>query len=356
MSDRAGTLLEIRSLRKHFLVLKKGGQRSVFLKAVDDISLDLYRGEVLGLVGESGSGKSTVAYTVVGMYKPSSGSILFEGREIGVKADSRPREVKRELQIVFQDPSTSLNPRRSIGRILERPLKVHGLVPRRSMESEVAKLLELVELPPHFMYKNPPAIGGGERQLVSIARAIATRPKLLILDEPTSALDVSVQGKIINTLTRLRRELGLSYLFITHDLSLMRNVSDRVAIMYLGKICEIADTRSFFERPLHPYTKMLLSSIPVVSREEEKVRPEKIRSRGEIPSPVNVPPGCSFHTRCPHAMEVCRREDPEFVDVVQEDVIQDDTIHGKAVGGETISGASLGRSAGRHWVRCHMYG
>jgi peptide/nickel transport system ATP-binding protein len=346
MSADSRPLLEIRDLRKHFLVLKKGREKSVFLKAVDGISLDLYGGEVLGLVGESGSGKSTVAYTVVGMYKPSSGSILFEGREIGVKAEARPREIKRELQIVFQDPSTSLNPRRSIGRILERPLKVHGLATRRSMESEVEKLLELVELPPHFMYKNPPAIGGGERQLVSIARAIATRPKLLILDEPTSALDVSVQGKIINTLTRLRRELGLSYLFITHDLSLMRNVSDRVAIMYLGKICEIADTQSFFEKPLHPYTKMLLSSIPVVSREEEKVRPEKIRSRGEIPSPVNVPPGCSFHTRCLHAMVVCRREDPGFVDAG----------YGDAVGGETVSGgAPLGRSAGEHLVRCHLY-
>jgi peptide/nickel transport system ATP-binding protein len=346
MSAEGRPLLEIRDLKKHFLVLKKGREKSVFLKAVDGISLNLYKGEVLGLVGESGSGKSTVAYTVVGMYKPSSGSILFEGREIGVKADSRPREIKRELQIVFQDPSTSLNPRRSIGRILERPLKVHGLATRRSMESEVEKLLELVELPPHFMYKNPPAIGGGERQLVSIARAIATRPKLLILDEPTSALDVSVQGKIINTLTRLRRELGLSYLFITHDLSLMRNVSDRVAIMYLGKICEIADTQSFFEKPLHPYTKMLLSSIPVVSREEEKVRPEKIRSRGEIPSPVNVPTGCSFHTRCPHAMEVCRREDPVFVE----------DGRGDAVGGKAISfGASIGRPSDGHLVRCHLY-
>jgi oligopeptide/dipeptide ABC transporter ATP-binding protein len=306
-------LIEVRDLKKYFPVGTRGLSREVtWLKAVDGVSFDLYEEEVLGLVGESGSGKSTVAYTVVGMYAATSGSILMDGREISGLTGRRPLAMKGDVQIVFQDPGSSLNPRRSIRHIVERPLKVHRRQQEDGRGSTPEELLRIVELPPEYLSKYPTGIGGGERQLVSIARALAARPKVMILDEPTSALDVSVQAKIINTLIRLRRDFRLSYLFISHDLSLMRNVADRVAIMYLGKICEIAGTREFFANPLHPYTQMLISAIPTMSDSEDALKPERSVPHGEIPSPVNLPPGCSFHTRCPRKMEICMREDPRF--------------------------------------------
>jgi peptide/nickel transport system ATP-binding protein len=219
--------------------------------------------------------------------------------------------LKKDIQIVFQDPGSSLNPRRSIGDILEMPLRVHRMVKRgESVEKRMIELLDMVELPADYRFKSPVTIGGGERQMVAIARALATDPSFMILDEPTSALDVSVQGKIINMLMRIQEEFDLTYLFITHDLSLMRNVATRIAIMYLGKIAEIAPATDFFERPLHPYTQMLLSSIPVLSEAEQELKPDKIHSVGEIPSPVDVPPGCSFNTRCPLKTDVCFAEDP----------------------------------------------
>ena len=302
-------ILVVEDLKKYFPVKTKGKQE-LFVKAIDGVSFSLKPGETLGLVGESGSGKSTVAYDVVGMYSPTSGSIRFKGREIGMLLRERPLPLKKEIQIVFQDPGTSLNPKRTVYKILELPLRIHKICEPKDYVKYVARLMDLVELPYEYMFKYPSALGGGERQMVAIARALATNPQLIVLDEPTSALDVSVQAKIINTLLRLQKEMNLSYLFITHDLSLMRNVASRVAIMYLGKIAEIAPTEDFFSSPRHPYTKMLLSSIPVVSPEEEKYRPERIESRGEIPSPVNVPAGCSFNTRCPFAMERCLKEDP----------------------------------------------
>jgi oligopeptide/dipeptide ABC transporter ATP-binding protein len=306
-------LLQVRDLKKYFPLRKKGLFRPAsYLKAVDGVSFDLDAEEVLGLVGESGSGKSTVAYTVIGMYEATSGSILLEGQEISGLTGKRPLAMKRDIQIVFQDPGSSLNPRRSIRQIVEGPLKVHRAVAQDGRGNTAEELLRMVELPREYLEKYPTGIGGGERQLVSIARALAARPKVLILDEPTSALDVSVQAKIINTLIRLRRDFRLSYLFISHDLSLMRNVSDRVAIMYVGRICEVATTEDFFRRPMHPYTRMLISAIPTVSDSEDSLKPERSVPRGEIPSPVNIPPGCSFHTRCPMLMEKCRIEDPVF--------------------------------------------
>jgi len=302
-------LLEVQELKKYF-VTSQGTVR-----AVDEVSFSLQEGETLGLVGESGSGKSTTAYTVIGIYAPTAGKILFRGKDISRPVGRRPKALKRAIQIVFQDPGTSLNPRRSIGQILELPLKVHGIGIRRDRRERVVELLRLVELPEDYIYKSPHMLGGGERQMVAIARALATKPELVILDEPTSALDVSIQAKIINMLLRFQEEMGLSYLFITHDLSLMRNVASRVAIMYLGKICELAPAEEFFQRPLHPYTQMLLSSIPVVSDDEEAVKPQKVVSQGEIPSPVNPPPGCRFHTRCLEAEEDCRRLLPEMTEV-----------------------------------------
>ena len=300
----ASTILKADNLKKHFHTSRG------IVRAADGVSFAIHKRETLGLVGESGSGKSTVAYTIIGIYPATSGDLVFKDQDITMESNKRPKSLKQHIQIVFQDPGSSLNPRRSIRQIMELPLLVHNIVPRNEREDKIVDLLRMVELPADYMYKHPLAIGGGERQMVAIARALATNPSFIVLDEPTSALDVSVQAKIINLLMGLQNELDLTYLFITHDLSLMRNMATRVAIMYLGKICEIASTREFFSNPLHPYTKMLLSSIPVVSVEEEKLKPEKIVSTGEIPSPVNIPPGCSFHQRCQERMEICSRLDP----------------------------------------------
>lgn len=310
MAER-NDILVVKGMKKYFPVQ---GSRDKFVRAIDGINFTLAQGETLGLVGESGSGKSTTAYNVIGMEEMTEGEVTFRGQDISMPLSKRPLALKKEIQIVFQDPGTSLNPQRTIYDILSLPLKIHKVCAPRDYVKYVAALMDLVELPYEYMYKYPATLGGGERQMVAIARALATAPSLIVLDEPTSALDVSVQAKIINTLLRLQKEMDLSYLFITHDLSLMRNMSDRVAIMYLGRIAEIAPTQSFFQNPQHPYTKMLLSSIPVVSEEEERLKPTQIHSAGEIPSPVNVPTGCSFHTRCPFARDICREKDPEMVE------------------------------------------
>lgn len=308
-------IMTIKDLKTYFPVQKSKGKK-LYVKAVDGVNLAINKGEIMGLVGESGSGKSTLAYTVMGMYKPTSGQILFQGQDISMSSAKRPLSLKKDLQIVFQDPGSSLNPNQNIRQILELPLKVHRIVKNEEIEQKIAEILQTVELSPNYMYKSPVTIGGGERQMVSIARALATNPTFVILDEPTSALDVSIQAKIINMLLKLQQERRLTYLFITHDLSLMRNIATRVAIMYLGKVCEMADTVEFFKSPLHPYTRMLLSSIPVVSEEEEALKPQKVVSTGEIPSPVNVPPGCSFHLRCPDKTDLCSREDPTMVEAL----------------------------------------
>jgi peptide/nickel transport system ATP-binding protein len=307
-------ILRIEKLKKHFVIGYEGtvNREPITVKAVDGISFGVHTGETFGLVGESGSGKSTVAYITVGMYQPTTGTIYFHGQDLFANSKERSLVNKKEIQIVFQDPGSSLNPRRTIKDILDLPLRIHQ--PNKDRLHEIVRLLDLVELPPEYMHKYPQMLSGGEKQIVAIARALATNPSLMILDEPTSALDVSVQGKIINLLIRLQNEFNLSFMFITHDLSLMRNVASRVAIMYLGKICEVAEASEFFKNPQHPYTQMLLSSIPVVSEEEEAAKPEKVISTGEIPSPVDVPPGCSFHTRCPYVMDICKQIDPVMVE------------------------------------------
>ena len=251
------------------------------------------------------------------MYAPTSGKIIFKGQDISVPAAKRPRHIKKDIQIVFQDPASSLNPSKTVKDIVALPLRLYeGIRDEKELEERVAKLLEAVELPPEeFMYRYPRELGGGEKQAVAIARALATRPSFIVLDEPTSALDVSIQAKIVRTLMRLQKELKLSYLFITHDLSLMRNVANRVAIMYLGKIYEIAPADEFFRNPLHPYTQMLLSSIPVLTEEEESIKPKGIESRGEIPSPMNPPSGCRFRTRCPFAKDICSKVEPKLVEI-----------------------------------------
>ena len=309
-------ILEIKDLKKYF-PLANGKT----VKAVDGVSMKMYKGETLGLVGESGCGKSTIAYTVVGMYGATSGQVIYDNMDIVKKGYRRTLKQKGDIQIVFQDPGSSLNSRRTIEKSMEVPLDIHDKMSKEEKEKRVEELLEMVGLPKDYKNKMPRNIGGGERQLVSVARALATNPELIILDEPTSALDVSVQAKVISTLIELQKKLELSYLFITHDLSLMRNVASRVAILYLGRLCELAPTAEFFQAPLQPYTKMLLSSIPVVTEEEEAMKPDQIVSQGEIPSPVNAPKGCTFHTRCKDCMEICKTTAPVMVEVAPEHMV-----------------------------------
>jgi len=304
-------ILTVKNLKKYF-VTNQG-----IVKAIDGVNFFMNIGDTLGLVGESGSGKSTVAYTIMGIYTPTEGEILYKGENyLNKEKRKQSFKLKKEMQIVFQDPGSSLNPSRTIQQILELPIKVHKIAKnKRERLKKVKELLGMVQLPQDYLYKYPSMIGGGEKQMISIARALAVNPSFILLDEPTSALDVSIQAKIIRMLMDFQKEFNLSYLFITHDLSLMRNVANRVAIMYLGKICEIATTEEFFNNSLHPYTQMLLSSIPVLSEEEESLKPKKIISKGEIPSPVNIPTGCGFHTRCSKKMDVCNQKDPEMIEV-----------------------------------------
>ncbi len=312
-----GAILEARNLKKYFQVGKTKAS-PLHLRAVDRVSISVREGETLGLVGESGSGKSTLAYTIVGMYRPTEGELLFRGQDISMEAARRPLSLKKQIQIVFQDPSSSLNPRRTIRQILGLPLMLHRGLGGDALERAAAELLQKVEMPADYLAKAPPSMGGGEKQMVAIARALASEPSLVLLDEPTSALDVSVQAKIINKLTTLQREMGLTYLFITHDLSVIRNVATRIAILYLGRICEVAPAAEFFEKPQHPYTRMLISSVPVISEEDERMKPKKILSKGEIPSPVNIPTGCSFHPRCQECSDICSKVDPEMIEVMPE--------------------------------------
>jgi oligopeptide/dipeptide ABC transporter ATP-binding protein len=301
-------ILQVENLRKYFKTSRG------IVKAVDELSFEMNEGEVLGVVGESGSGKTTLGNMIIGIYPPTLGKISYRGMDISRSAKHRSKETKRDIQIVFQNPASSLNPKRTVKQALEVPLNVHK-VQGESVSDKVDELLEMVDLPPEFADRYPAELGGGEKQLVAIARALATNPSFIVLDEPTSSLDVSIQAKIINVLLRLRTKFNLSYMFITHNLSLMRNVSDKVMIMYLGKVREIAATDEFFRNPLHPYTKMLLSSIPVITDAEEKAKPQKIISTGEIAGALNLPPGCSFHPRCPFVMPVCKTVDPPLIEV-----------------------------------------
>jgi oligopeptide transport system ATP-binding protein len=332
MSDNGkstnGTLLDVKNLKMYFPITQ--GiiiQRHIGdIKAVDDISFAINKGETMGLVGESGCGKSTTGRAILQLYRPTGGNVIFEGQDLTLLKGEALRRMRRQMQMIFQDPYASLNPRMTVGNIIGEPLEVHNIHSSKAERRErVQELLKVVGLNPYFVNRYPHEFSGGQRQRIGVARALAVNPEFIVCDEPISALDVSIQAQIINMLEDLQGEFGLTYLFIAHDLSVVRHISDRIAVMYLGKLAELAERDELYDNPLHPYTQALLSAVPIPDPVIEEKR-QRIILEGDVPSPASPPKGCNFCTRCPRVMDVCHEVDPEFRDL-----------------------------GGGHWVACHLY-
>jgi peptide/nickel transport system ATP-binding protein len=341
-AHEGGWLLEVEHLRVLFpvksglVIDRKIGQ----VHAVDDVSFGLREGETLGIVGESGCGKTTLIRTVARLIDATSGAIRFRGQDI-TKAGRRDLQpVRREVQMVFQDPQASLNPRKRVGQLLATPLRLRG-VSRDQLESESRELLERVGLSPEHINRFPHEFSGGQRQRIGVARALAVDPKLILLDEPVSALDVSIQAQVINLLDELQDDFGLSYVFVAHDLSVVRHISDRIAVMYLGKVMEVSPAEELYRKPIHPYTSALLAAIPIPDPRENRARTRHVVS-GEPPNPIHPPPGCRFHTRCPRATEICRRVEPQLTEYAGGHLAA--CHHPQHVSAEEVAGA--GRSSG----------
>lgn len=311
-----GVLVQVRNLKMHFpitqgiVIQRKVGA----IKAVDGISFDIRRGETLGLVGESGCGKSTTGRAILQLYRPTAGDVLFDGENLTKLKGEPLRRMRRRMQMIFQDPYASLNPRMTVGDIIGEPLLVHNLAGSKERRERVQELLRVVGLNPYFVNRYPHEFSGGQRQRIGVARALAVNPEFIVCDEPISALDVSIQAQIINLLEDLQREFNLTYLFIAHDLSVVRHISDRVAVMYLGKIVELTTRTELYDNPLHPYTQALLSAVPIPDPVIEERR-KRIILEGDVPSPANPPVGCNFCTRCPVVMDICKEQEPDFVDI-----------------------------------------
>jgi oligopeptide transport system ATP-binding protein len=329
MSQENGkeVFVKVRNLKKHFPILRGVFRRQVgAVKAVDGVSFDIYKGETLGLVGESGCGKSTTGRSILQLLKPTDGQVIFKGQELTKMGQNELRKARRHMQMIFQDPYASLNPRMTVGNIIGEPLEIHNIGDANSRKERVKELLKIVGLNPYFINRYPHEFSGGQRQRIGVARALATNPDFIVADEPISALDVSIQAQVVNLLDDLKAELGLTYLFIAHDLSMIRYISDRVAVMYLGKVVELSEKDEVFDHALHPYTQALLSAIPIPDPEKEAKR-KRLILEGGVPSPANPPKGCRFHPRCSYATDVCRVDDPEF--------------------------RNLGSNSQPHWVACH---
>jgi len=308
----APPLIQVRDLKKYFAIKRGILRRTVgHIQAVDGITFDIYKGETLGLVGESGCGKSTAGRSILQLETPTAGTVEFGDRELTEMSRNDLRRARRHMQMIFQDPYASLNPRMTVGSIISEPLTIHGIGDSASRKERVQELLRVVGLNPYFVSRYPHEFSGGQRQRIGVARALATNPSFIVADEPISALDVSIQAQVVNMLDDLKQELGLTYLFIAHDLSMVRYISDRVAVMYLGRIVELSSRNEVYDHPLHPYTQALLSAIPVPDPDKE-ARRQRIILEGDVPSPANPPAGCRFHPRCGYATDVCRQVDPEF--------------------------------------------